>query len=219
MIIIKRSVMLMCVFCINLFFTDCLFAGKEQKFSGGQTIIVDQYVAGEIAGNGEGENGEEPFNQDPNNNDITIAEKGIDYKVYGAYCCQSTASNNSVKIDLGAIVNKSIYGGRVLGEGTIETSTVIVSGVVGESVYGGLLDRGYVGNIVVTLSSSASVGNTSTIINLTADMDTYLDAFTAERARLAEVANMLGGGRNSPLILKKRMNRPWVQLTLKVHLF
>jgi hypothetical protein len=190
MINVKRSVVLVCVFCINLFFTDCLFAGKEQKFGGGQTITVEQdvNVTEEIAGNGAGDNGEAPFDQNPNNNVVRIAPGGVaGAEVYGSYCASGTIINNRVIIAPGGTVTESVYGGfleegniqdifvdiygSVYGNvycgyvregterGAINDSTVTVSGAVSRSVYGGLLERGdVISNILVRLEPGASVG-------------------------------------------------------------
>jgi hypothetical protein len=121
-------------------------------YGGDITIVGD--VGTDVAGNGSGVNGTGPFDQDPNNNTITIEETGsIAGDVFGSRNDtkpETDVTSNAVVVNTTRHITGSVYGGRSSGTSNATSNTVAISnGNIGGSVYGGYSEKGEAaGNVV-----------------------------------------------------------------------
>jgi uncharacterized repeat protein (TIGR02543 family) len=151
---LKLQILVKILCCIITFFTAITMFGQ-------QNITINTDIENvNVAGNGSGTNGTQPFNLNPNNNTITIANNGKTGIVHGAYNNIEDVSHNRVNIEGGTV--HIVHGSINDGDGNaIENIVSIKGGVINSSVFGGYANGiGNVINNVVIVSGSPTIVGT-----------------------------------------------------------
>jgi hypothetical protein len=142
----KQCIIKYCVFV----FIFCLLLVLVNRCLASQIIDVGGAdVDVEVAGNGDiNNNGQKPFNKDPNNNTIRIFNVLVS-NVHGARVNGGTVSGNRVEVSDGGTVSGDVKGGRTnVGEAR-ENRVEVIGGIVLEDVHGGFTSNGdAIGNVV-----------------------------------------------------------------------